>query len=220
MSSTSTLVRYDAMCTAIAECHKVDEVKDLRDKAKAIEVYAKQAQNLEAERQAAEIRIRAERRAGELLREMKEQGLRASSQGNLKQQVPKFQNRTSDVACQPTLADLGVTKKQSHQWQALAAVPEAEFERVVRGEGPKPSTEGIINAASLGENPAPRMDPDALWFWGRLRDFERNGIFGRKVAELVGMMTDSMRDDCIRILPSLRAWLNEQETTWNRQPNN
>ncbi len=66
------LVRYQAMCKAIADCHSVDEVKGLRDKAKALEVYAQQAQNFEAERKACEIRIRAERRAGELLREMKE----------------------------------------------------------------------------------------------------------------------------------------------------
>jgi hypothetical protein len=35
-----------------------------------LRVYAKRAQNYEAERKAGEIRIRAERRAGELLREL------------------------------------------------------------------------------------------------------------------------------------------------------
>jgi hypothetical protein len=132
------LLRYDAMCTAIAECHKVDEVKDLRDKAKAIEVYAKQAQNYEAERQAAEVRIRAERRAGELLREMKTNGERESSGGDRK-----------SSSCDPrmiqpekrSLQSLGITYDQSSKWQQLAAVPEAEFERVVRGSGrPKESS--------------------------------------------------------------------------------
>ena len=66
VSEGTQLVRYDAMCRAIAEAHAVDEVKDIRDKARAIEMYARQAQNTEAERQAAEIRFRAERKCGEL----------------------------------------------------------------------------------------------------------------------------------------------------------
>lgn len=34
---------YDRMCSAIAECHRVDEVKDMHDKALAMELYALQA---------------------------------------------------------------------------------------------------------------------------------------------------------------------------------
>jgi hypothetical protein len=33
-------ISYDAMCRAIAEAHAVDEVKDIRDKVRAIEVTA------------------------------------------------------------------------------------------------------------------------------------------------------------------------------------
>jgi len=40
--------------------------------ARALEVYAAQALNTDAERKACEIRLRAERRAGELLKEMEE----------------------------------------------------------------------------------------------------------------------------------------------------
>src|SRR5260363_66434 len=64
------LVRYEAMCKAIAECHRVDEVKELPHKARALEVYAQQARNTEAEDKAREIRSRAQRRMGELLREL------------------------------------------------------------------------------------------------------------------------------------------------------
>jgi hypothetical protein len=62
----SSLARYDAMCRAIEAAYKVDEVKDIRDQAIALEVYARQAHNVEAERKACEIRLRAERKAGAL----------------------------------------------------------------------------------------------------------------------------------------------------------
>lgn len=45
-------------------------VKDLRDKAIALREYARRANNMQLEIDAAEIRFRAERRLGELLKEL------------------------------------------------------------------------------------------------------------------------------------------------------
>jgi len=56
------LVRYDAAKQAIAEYMTVDEVKDFRNKAIAIEAYAKQANDYGLEHDAAIARVRAERR--------------------------------------------------------------------------------------------------------------------------------------------------------------
>jgi len=52
---------------ALAAAHRVDEVNSIRDKAEAVRVYAKQEGGFELQNEAAEIRIRAEHRAGDLL---------------------------------------------------------------------------------------------------------------------------------------------------------
>src|SRR4051812_8877275 len=64
--ATAPLVRYDAACRALAQAKAVDEVKQIRDTAEAMRAYAKQVKNKDLEIDAAEIRMRAEIRIGEL----------------------------------------------------------------------------------------------------------------------------------------------------------
>lgn len=122
----TTLIRYDAMRQAIIEAHSIDDVKEIRDKAEALRQYAKQAgESLENQNMIAEIKLRAERRAGELIGEMpKNVGAMGNPNG---QGAPIV--RSHDVTAQmPTLDDLGITKMQSSRFQAVASVPEPVFE--------------------------------------------------------------------------------------------
>jgi hypothetical protein len=191
----ASLARYDAMCRAIEAAYKVDEVKEVRDQAIALETYARQAHNVEAERQACEIRLRAERKAGKL-------------SAKLDRSNPGKRKKDLGSAVQPkskALRDAGISKAQAHEWEKLAGVPDKEFEAALTDRTAKPTTNGIIRA-----NMAPKRNPvstEALWLWGRLRDFERDGLFTKEPREVLSTMTPSMLDDVHTLAPRLAAWL-------------
>jgi hypothetical protein len=190
------LVRYDTMCRAIDAAHKVDEVKDIRDKAVALEHYARQAQNTDAERHAAEIRLRAERKAGQLLGKIeKANGGRPSKTHSPEEQVSKG----------TVLEELGISRKQSAEWEKLGAMTQRDFDLAIGASVSPPSTKGILRSV---EPPRQRVAaPEALWLWGRLLDFERNDMLGREPAAVLESMTEEMLDDTHRLAPKVAAWL-------------
>ena len=100
-------------------------------------------------------RLRAEKRCGELLWEMKEREERAaqgSTGGHNKKRTSDRPTFASNVepgqTPPPTLAELGISKQQSADWQKLAAIPEDQFEEMVENE-PKPTTAGLIAKSSI-----------------------------------------------------------------------
>jgi len=196
----SALIRYDAMCTAIAECHRVDEVKDMHDKAMALELYARQSKNTEAERCASEVRLRAERRAGELLKEL----ARGTGGGDVKLH-PSSRATSEPSAYASALESTGLSRQTANRYQALANVPQPVFEDALRDPVRKPTTTRILNEA---RDPTPKLDEAALWIWGRARDFEREGFGDKDPATLLAGMTDTMRDDMLRIVPLMADFFN------------
>lgn len=115
-----SLTNFDAMRQAITAAVRVDEVKDIRDKAEAMRLYYRQVnEGLEAQNEVAEIKIRAERRIGELLK-----GAELNKGGR------PSKNRSHD-ATSLSLDDIGISKTQSSRWQTIAAVPDAKFEETV-----------------------------------------------------------------------------------------
>ncbi|MCR4376280.1 MAG: hypothetical protein NUW22_15675 [Acidobacteria bacterium] len=117
------LVKYDAACRALAEAKAIDEVKHIRDVAEAMRAYAKQAKNKQLEMDAAEIRIRAERRVGELMQAQRETvGLAPAG---------RYKPIGSDgdpIETPPTLAEAGIDKHLADRARKFAAVPAETFE--------------------------------------------------------------------------------------------
>jgi|SRR5882672_961534 len=192
------LVKYDAMVRAIAITYKVDEVKDIRDKALALEMYSRLAHNTENERRACEIRLRAERKAGQLSAK-----LNRSNPGKRKKDLG-----SAVVPKSKKLHDAGISPRQAKAWEKLAAVPDQQFEAALNS-ATKPTTNGIIASATPPKQNL--VDEKALWLWGRLRDFERDAPLDRSPCDLFETMTGAMRSDVIRLAPLIAAWLRRVE---------
>ena len=115
---------------ALEACQRVDDAAYLRQKTKAIEAVAKEANaSLEIKLEAVELRIRAERRLGQLLKGTpKNKGTSGPGRGNKSHtpEGPGFSDPT------PTLEDQGVSKKMAESARALAKIGDAKFEQIVK----------------------------------------------------------------------------------------
>jgi hypothetical protein len=129
------IVLYDRMVLAINECHQTDEVKNIRDQALALEYYARQAQDIESERKAVEIRMRAERRAGELLKEIERGKTGPRVILEPAEQLSEYAKAKKDGK---------ISDDQAYRWQKLADIPEDEFEERLRDPDVIPSTSGML----------------------------------------------------------------------------
>ena len=115
----TALLKYDAACRAVAEAKSFDEVREWEDKAAAVKEYSRRAGNREMELDALEIRERARRRRGELLIELRNDGL--FTEGRPKKTV----GGTRPLS----LGDLEISKDESSRDQRLADLDAAEFEQ-------------------------------------------------------------------------------------------
>lgn len=118
---SAQLVRYEQARTALAECHRVDEVKDIRDKAEAMAAYARQAKDSELIQYATEIKVRAERRCGELL----------STVDRSKGGRPEENSSKAETSYQATLRENDLHPSTADRYQQLAAMPDDHFETAV-----------------------------------------------------------------------------------------
>lgn len=132
---SGTLSKISAAKIALAQASTFEDVLDIRDKAASIQVYVRAAnEGLDVQNQAAEIRLRAERRAGEMLAAME----KAKPPGK----------KIGDNVSPNSLESIGITKKQSSRWQMEAKLDEDEFEEIVNecAEEKKELTQSLVLA--------------------------------------------------------------------------
>jgi hypothetical protein len=118
MTDTNHLALYDGARAALSKAVAVDEVKNIRDKAVAIKLYAKQAKDRELEANAYELRARAERRLGQMMEEGKDQ--RAGQGGDRR-------SKDSKKPLKPTLDEAGIDKNLAHRARSAAAMSDEAF---------------------------------------------------------------------------------------------
>lgn len=144
---------YETAKNALAECQAVDECKEWADKAAALASYAKQAEDLDLERMAARIRVRALRRAGELLKQVDGRGDHWESKRDVA--VPSISQRA-------IAGRAGMSERQQKTAVRIANVPPADFEKQV--ESPNPPT--LTALAQQGTHTRPAPNPES-WLKGR-----------------------------------------------------
>lgn len=157
------LTDYRTACRIIAECAREDLAKNVADYAEAIRHAAERAGNFELERDAAEIRMRAERRLGELLAERKRAGLLHSGGRPKRIEIedgketgrgdrPVFDDTPCGAGEPVRLVDLGVTKDLSSRAQKLAALPDFD-ERIGAWRAEAEQRGGPVSTRLLADNP-------------------------------------------------------------------
>jgi N6-adenosine-specific RNA methylase IME4 len=152
--SNNNIIKLEQATQMLAEIHSVDDAIQIIDLAEAARVYAQQVKlGLEAQNHAAEIKLRAQRRAGEILQQMeKAQGGQPYQSTGLSLKPVEEQPQTYDK--------LGISKYNAHVWQTLAAMPAEKFEQVVeetKSEDKELSTAALYREAKLymaGDKPA------------------------------------------------------------------
>lgn len=135
------LARADRL---LAQVQNLDEATDLISKAQAAQVYARKAKlGLEAQNKAAEIKIRAERLAGDYIRSL-ERG-----QGSRQDLTSCNVARSSPY--QEALESAGATRRDAMRWQLIAELPSEEFETEIAATkegGRELTTSRMVKAAS------------------------------------------------------------------------
>lgn len=140
MTESKAIAQVTQARQLLVEARDLADIKAVRDMAEAARLYARAAGlGQDAMNEAAEVKLRAERKAGEALADMEK------NKGGRPPETCSSEEQVSEQA--PTLPELGITRKQAMNWQAEASVPEPIFEEHIaeaKAEGKPLTTAGVV----------------------------------------------------------------------------
>lgn len=213
------LVLYDQMCVAISQCAAVDEAAGIKDKAAKLQAYARVRDNPEAERQFAEIKLRASIRIGELSREL--------PHGRPGPKPDKNQLDANDCAQfdkENVLQTAGIKLRTAEDYEQLSGGREEQAQKVAttaaeyyfaqQKENEEAPTYGGLRTAirsalteSFGERPKkatrPKREPDLLVHFLYSADYQAREQSFEPAALAQQVMEPFIDDD----LQAARAYL-------------
>lgn len=134
---------------ALEEAETLAEITPLMDKADILKTMARKAKlSRDAQNDWAEYKLDAERKAGQILKQLKESGELSAGQPK------KNDNGQVSSGDRIILSDLGVNANQSSNWQKLADLPEdeyVEYKTETRAKGKEITEAGAVAKAKHRE---------------------------------------------------------------------
>jgi hypothetical protein len=151
IANSRELAALDQASRMLDEARSLEEIKSIRDKAEAARTYVKAANlGLELQNCAAEVKLRAERKAGGLLRSLKLKG---------------GDRKSKRHGASLKLADLGISRDQSKRWQRVAAVSDAEFGHYLKwtaDQGREITSAGLLRIAAKSRETSRSGPPSVI----------------------------------------------------------
>jgi phage N-6-adenine-methyltransferase len=143
MTDNNALTKLDKATQMLAEAKTLDEVKYIVDIAEAARTYARAAKlGIQAANHAAEIKLRAERKAGEMLAQLSHGDHGGDRKSSSK---PENLNEFKEVIEQEE-----IPQSTAYKWETVAAIPEKRFEQHIAEvieTGGELTTAGLLKAA-------------------------------------------------------------------------
>jgi hypothetical protein len=206
------LARYDAACRAVAEASTVDDVQHITAQAEAVRAYARQAKNRQLEIDAAEIRIRAERRLGELM------AAQAETVGKAKGGW-KSRGLEENPQDTPTLAEAGIDKNLAHRARTLAAVPAEKFAELLDDKRARGNRRVVLDPDFEAEAEAAARDieierDERIALAGADALAAENASLGREV-EMLRQRVAALVEEIATLKYRVKMWKGRAEKGWS-----